>query len=107
MSYNLEQAQLTVLDGINLNVAVMLGSAIALPILQWRLKFLSADLIWLGAVVAISVSSLALGIGATYILGRLRIWLRFYCAAQVKLNIPNYKTACKAAEGTLEWLNLY
>ena len=73
MSYNLEQAQLTVLDGINLNVAVMLGSAIAPPILQWRLKFLSADLIWLGAVIAISVSSLALGIGATYILGRLRI----------------------------------
>jgi putative ABC transport system permease protein len=53
--------------------AVVLGSAIALPILQWRLKLPSADLIWLGAVVAISVSSLALGIGATYILGRLRI----------------------------------
>jgi putative ABC transport system permease protein len=69
----LEQAQLTVLDGINLSQAVMLGSAIALPILQWRLKLPSADLIWLGAVVLISVSSLALVIGANYILGRLRI----------------------------------
>jgi|AntAceMinimDraft_12_1070368.scaffolds.fasta_scaffold429848_1 putative ABC transport system permease protein len=69
----LDQAQLTVLDGINLSEAVVLGSAIALPILQWRLKLPPADLIWLGAVVAISVSSLALGIGATYILGRLRI----------------------------------
>jgi putative ABC transport system permease protein len=69
----LEQAQLTILDGINLSVAVMLGSAIALPILQWRLKLPSADLIWLGAVVLISVSSLALVIGANSILGRLCI----------------------------------
>jgi hypothetical protein len=35
----LEQAQLTVLDGINLSVAVMLGTAIALPVLKWRLKW--------------------------------------------------------------------
>jgi putative ABC transport system permease protein len=73
MFFILEQAQLPVLDGINLSVAVMLGSAIALPILQGRSKLPFADLIWLGAVVAISVSSLALVIGAHRILGRLRI----------------------------------
>jgi putative ABC transport system permease protein len=53
--------------------AILLGSAIALPLLELRLKLPSADLIWLGALVAISVSSLALGIGASYILRRLRI----------------------------------
>ena len=53
--------------------AILLGSAIALPLLQLRLKLPSTDLVWLGALVAISVSSLALGIGASYILRRLRI----------------------------------
>jgi putative ABC transport system permease protein len=53
--------------------AVLLGAAIALPLLQLRLKLPSADLIWLGALVAICVSTLALGIGASYILRRLRI----------------------------------
>jgi len=53
--------------------AILLGSAIALPLLELRLKLPSTDLIWLGALVAISVSSLALGIGASYILRRLRI----------------------------------
>jgi putative ABC transport system permease protein len=53
--------------------AVLLGSAIALPLLELRLKLPSGDLVWLGALVAISVSSLALGIGANYILRRLRL----------------------------------
>jgi putative ABC transport system permease protein len=53
--------------------AVLLGSAIALPLLELRLKLPSGDLVWLGALVAISVSSLALGIGASYILRRLRL----------------------------------
>jgi putative ABC transport system permease protein len=53
--------------------AVLLGAAIALPLLQLRLKLPSADLVWLGALVAISVSSLALGLGATYLLRRLRL----------------------------------
>jgi len=53
--------------------AVLLGAAIALPLLQLRLKLPSADLVWLGALVSISVSSLALGLGATYLLRRLRL----------------------------------
>jgi putative ABC transport system permease protein len=53
--------------------AVLLGSAIALPLLQLRLTLPSVDLIWIGALVAVSVSSLALGLGAVYLLQRLRI----------------------------------
>ncbi|NNE62821.1 MAG: ABC transporter permease, partial [Gammaproteobacteria bacterium] len=53
--------------------AVLLGSAIALPLLQLRLKLPSADLVWMGVVVAVSVSCLALGFGAAYLLRRLRL----------------------------------
>ena len=53
--------------------AIVLGSAIALPLLQWRLKLPSADLVWLGAMVAVGVSSLALGLGASYLMRRLRL----------------------------------
>ena len=53
--------------------AILLGSSIALPLLQWRLKLPSTDLLWLGALVAIGVSSLALGLGASYLLRRLRL----------------------------------
>jgi len=50
----------------------LLGSAIALPLLQLRLKLPSADLAWLGAITALGVSTLALGLGAHYLLRRLR-----------------------------------
>ena len=53
--------------------AVVLGSAIALPLLELRLKLPATDLVWLGALVALAVSSLALGLGAAYLLRRLRI----------------------------------
>jgi putative ABC transport system permease protein len=53
--------------------AVLLGTAIALPLLQWRLKLPSLDLVWLGALVALGVSSLALGFGAAYLMRRLRL----------------------------------
>lgn len=53
--------------------AILLGSAIALPLLEFRLKLPSADFVWLGAIVAIAVSTLALGSGAAYLLRRLRL----------------------------------
>ena len=53
--------------------AVLLGAAIALPLLHWRLKLPSLDLVWLGALVAVGVSSLALGFGAAYLMRRLRL----------------------------------
>jgi len=52
--------------------AIVLGSAIALPLLHFRLKLPSADLVWLGAIAALGVSTLALGLGAHYLLRRLR-----------------------------------
>ena len=53
--------------------AILLGSAIALPLLQLRLKLPSTDLVWLGAIVAIGISSLALGSGVAYLLQRLKL----------------------------------
>jgi putative ABC transport system permease protein len=53
--------------------AVLLGSAIALPLLNIRLKLPSEDLIWLGAVTAITISALSLSLGAKYLLRRLKL----------------------------------
>ncbi len=53
--------------------AILLGSAIALPLLQLRLKLPSGDLIWLGAITAIVVSTLSLSLGASYLLRRLSL----------------------------------
>ena len=53
--------------------AVMLGAAIALPLLELRLKLPSADLLWAGVVVAVATSTIALALGAAYLLRRLRL----------------------------------
>ena len=53
--------------------AVILGSAIALPLLHYRLKLPALDLIWIGAVVAFVVSCLTLGLATVYLLKRLRL----------------------------------
>jgi len=53
--------------------AVIVGSAIALPLLNLRLKLPSEDLIWLGLVTAISVSGISLSLGARYMLRRLQL----------------------------------
>ena len=53
--------------------AILLGAAIALPVLHYRLKLPSEDLLWLGAVVALSVSSFSLALGARYLMHRLRV----------------------------------
>jgi len=53
--------------------AVVLGSAIALPLLNYRLKLPSEDLIWLGAITALSVSMVSLSLGSRYLLRRLRL----------------------------------
>ena len=67
------QLEYLLLAIISSGFAVTLGSAIAIPLLTLRLKLPSADLIWLAAAVAIFVSSLALGLGAAYLLGRLKL----------------------------------
>lgn len=53
--------------------AVVLGSALALPLLHLRLKLPSGDLLWLGVVTAVVVSVMSLGLGAHYLFRRLRL----------------------------------
>ena len=53
--------------------ALSLGAAIALPLLEWRMKLPSSDLLWVGAATAIGVSLVSLGLGAHYLKRRLRL----------------------------------
>lgn len=53
--------------------SILLGAAIALPLLRYRLKLPSEDLLWLGAGVAFAVSGVSLALGARYLLHRLRL----------------------------------
>ena len=53
--------------------AILLGAAIALPVLHYRIKLPGEDLLWLGALVAFTVSSLSLALGARYLMHRLRV----------------------------------
>ncbi|WP_020405809.1 hypothetical protein [Hahella ganghwensis] len=53
--------------------AVLLGSAIALPLLELRLKLPSQDLVYLGVITAVTVSTVSLGMGARYLLRRLKL----------------------------------
>jgi putative ABC transport system permease protein len=53
--------------------AIVLGTAIAMPLLEWRLKLPSGDLIWLAAAVALLISLVSLAAGARYVLQRMQI----------------------------------
>ena len=53
--------------------AILLGSAMALPLLEWHMKLPSYDLLWAGALTAIAVSITALGLGTYYLLRQLRL----------------------------------
>lgn len=53
--------------------SILVGSAIALPLLQVRLKLPSQDLIWIAIIVAVGVSTLSLSLGARYLLRRLAL----------------------------------
>ncbi len=53
--------------------AVILGSAIALPLLEWRMKLPSTDLIWVGLLTALVVSVTTLVIGAQYLHRRMSV----------------------------------
>ncbi len=53
--------------------AVILGSAIALPLLEWRMKLPSTDLIWVGLLTALVVSVTTLVIGAQYLHRRMTV----------------------------------
>lgn len=53
--------------------AIVMGSAIAVPLLAWRLKLPVEAPLFLGVLVAVSVSGLCLYLGARYLLRRLRL----------------------------------
>ncbi len=61
------------LAAVTSSFAIALGAAIALPLLKYRLKLPSEDLLWLGVLVAVAVSTLSLALGTRYLLGRLRL----------------------------------
>lgn len=53
--------------------AVVLGSAIALALLEWRMQLPTADLIWVGLLTAVLVSVSTLMLGAQYLQRRMRV----------------------------------
>jgi len=53
--------------------AVLLGSAIAIPLLEWRMKLPSTDLVWVGLLTALVVSVSTLVVGAQYLHRRMSV----------------------------------
>lgn len=53
--------------------AMLLGSTIALFLLEFRLKLESTDLIWLGFITAVAASSLVFALGAHYLFRHLSV----------------------------------
>lgn len=52
---------------------MLLGAAIATPLLNMRMKLPSDDLLWWGVAVAAIVSALSLNLGARYLIRRLSV----------------------------------
>ena len=63
----------TLLAAVTAAFAMTLGSLLALVLLQWRLELDGSGLLWTGALTAVGVSSLSLGLGARVVLSQLRI----------------------------------
>ncbi len=53
--------------------AILIGSAIAVPLLEYRLKLSAEFPLWAGILTALGVSYLALHLGAMYLLRRLKL----------------------------------
>jgi putative ABC transport system permease protein len=53
--------------------AVLLGSAIAIPLLEWQMKLPSSDLVWVGLVTALVVSVSTLVVEAQYLHRRMSV----------------------------------
>lgn len=53
--------------------AMLAGSALAAGLLRWQLDLALTGLYWTGAVTAIGVSAVSLGLGARYLLGQMRL----------------------------------
>jgi putative ABC transport system permease protein len=53
--------------------AIALGTAIAVALLEYRLRIEAGDVWWIGVAVAVSISAASLGLGAGHLLRRLRL----------------------------------
>jgi putative ABC transport system permease protein len=53
--------------------ALLAGSALATGLLLWRLDMSPVGLYWSGALTALLVSGVSLGLGARYLLGQMRL----------------------------------
>jgi putative ABC transport system permease protein len=53
--------------------AMVAGSALATALLRWRLDLDPTGLYWTGALTAIGVSAVSLGMGARYLLAQMRL----------------------------------
>ena len=53
--------------------AIVLGTAIAFALIEYRLRIEAGDVWWIGVVVAVSVSAASLGLGAGHLLRRLSL----------------------------------
>ncbi len=68
------QWEYTLIALLTSGFATVLGSAIALALLEWRVKLeVEAGLWWLGIFTALLFSGLSLSLGARYLLRRLRL----------------------------------
>ena len=62
-----------VLAGVTAAFALLAGSALATGLLRWRLDLDPAGLYWAGALTALGVSVVSLGLGARYLLRQMRL----------------------------------
>jgi putative ABC transport system permease protein len=67
------QLEYLLLGALTVGFAVLVGSAIALPLIELRLRLSAQGLLWTGALVAIGVTALSLGFGVRYLMARLRV----------------------------------
>lgn len=58
---------------ITITFAVLLGSAIALPLLEWRMKLPSSDLLWVAITSATVVATTSLWLGLKFVQKQLRL----------------------------------
>jgi putative ABC transport system permease protein len=63
----------TLLAIVTAAFATALGSVLALVLLQWRLELNGSGLLWTGALTAVGVSAISLGLGARYLQGQMQI----------------------------------
>ena len=63
----------TLLAVVTAAFATAIGSLLALVLLHWRLELDGSGLLWTGALTAVAVSAISLGLGARHLLGQMQL----------------------------------